>query len=172
MLQFYAEDDPSKRTFPSLHGFRTPSNMDEYLKLKAKQVEYIAKQESKWKGDTNLSSRMQHGLSKVRKLEDFAKDLRKKMLNLPPNADLQKELRKDLMELIMRDKPYPAKEHEFKDWPLTALKEEANRCERMKNDPQMRKTAPNRNKFKKSSADLALEYKRKRAELVAAKYGM
>ncbi|MFS7996310.1 hypothetical protein Hanom_Chr12g01128441 [Helianthus anomalus] len=40
MTQFYTEDDPSKRTFPSLHGFRTPKNIDEYLKLKAKQVEY------------------------------------------------------------------------------------------------------------------------------------
>ncbi|MFS7978403.1 hypothetical protein Hanom_Chr10g00915091 [Helianthus anomalus] len=77
MRQFYKDDDPSKRTFPSLDGFRTPRNMDEYLKLKAKQAEYIAKQESKGKGDTNLSSRMQHGLSKVRKLEDFARDLSK-----------------------------------------------------------------------------------------------
>ncbi|MFS7947009.1 hypothetical protein Hanom_Chr06g00542981 [Helianthus anomalus] len=90
MLQFYTEDDPSKRTFPSLHGFRTPRNMDEYLKLKAKNAEYIARQESKGKGDTNLSSRMQHELSKVRKLEDFARDLSKKMSNLPPNVDLQR----------------------------------------------------------------------------------
>ncbi|MFS8006310.1 hypothetical protein Hanom_Chr14g01247731 [Helianthus anomalus] len=81
MLQFYIEHDPSKRTFPSLHGFRTPRYIDEYLKLKAKQVEYIAKEESKGLGDTNLSSRMQHGLSKVRKLEVFARDLSKKMSN-------------------------------------------------------------------------------------------
>ncbi|MFS7953474.1 hypothetical protein Hanom_Chr07g00619081 [Helianthus anomalus] len=73
MRQFYAEDDPSKRTFPSVHGFKNPRNMDEYLKLKAKQAEYIAKQEGKGKCGTNLSSRMQHGLSKVRKLEDFAR---------------------------------------------------------------------------------------------------
>ncbi|MFS8020101.1 hypothetical protein Hanom_Chr15g01411581 [Helianthus anomalus] len=124
MGQFYIEDDPSKRTFPPLHGFKTPRKMDEYLKLKAKQVEYIAKQERKTKGDTNVSSRMQHGLSKVRKLEDFARDLSKEMSNLPPNVDHQRKLRKDLLELIMSDKPYPAKEHQFKDWPLTALKEE------------------------------------------------
>ncbi|MFS7945158.1 hypothetical protein Hanom_Chr06g00520881 [Helianthus anomalus] len=79
MRQFFTEDDPSKRTFPSLHGFRTPSNMDEYLKLKAKQAEYIAKKESKGKCDTNLSSRMQHGLSKFRNLEDFARDLSKEI---------------------------------------------------------------------------------------------
>ncbi|MFS8007673.1 hypothetical protein Hanom_Chr14g01263841 [Helianthus anomalus] len=66
MLQFYTKNDPPKRTFPSPHGFRTPRNIDEYLKLKVKQVEYIAKEESKGKGDNNLSGRMQHGLSKVR----------------------------------------------------------------------------------------------------------
>ncbi|MFS8018624.1 hypothetical protein Hanom_Chr15g01394181 [Helianthus anomalus] len=114
---------------------------------------------------------MQHGLSKVRNLEDFARDISKKMSNLPPNVDLQKELRKDLIELIMRHKPYQAYEHQFKDWPLTALKEEANRCERMKNDHLMRKTTRNWNKFKKFAADVALEYKRRRAELVVAKYG-
>ncbi|MFS8034619.1 hypothetical protein Hanom_Chr17g01583261 [Helianthus anomalus] len=140
--------------------------MDEYLKLKAKQAEYIAKQESKGKGDTNLSSRMQHGLSKVRKLEDFARDLRKDMSNLPPNADLQRKLRKYLLELIMREKPYPASVQRLAS---TALKEEAKKCDRMKNDPQMKKTAPNWNKFRKSSVDLSLEYKRKRAELVTAK---
>ncbi|MFS8024788.1 hypothetical protein Hanom_Chr16g01467541 [Helianthus anomalus] len=171
MRQFYIEDDPSKRTFLSLHGFRTPKNMDDYLKLKAKKAEYIAKQESKGKGDTNLSSRMQHGLSKVRKLEDYARDLSKEMSNLPPNAELQKKLRKDLLKLIMSDKPYLAKEHQFNDWPLTSLKDEANRIERTKNNPQMKKSAPSWNRFKKSSAELTLEYKRKKAELVAAKYG-
>ncbi|MFS7945438.1 hypothetical protein Hanom_Chr06g00524321 [Helianthus anomalus] len=135
MRQFYTEDDPSKKTFPSLHGFRTPRNMDEYLKLKAKQAEYIAKQESKGNGETNFSSRMQHGLSKVRKLEDFVRDLSKEMPNLPPNADLQRKMRKYLLELIMSDKPYPTKEHQVKDWPVTTLKEEANRNERMKNGP-------------------------------------
>ncbi|MFS7910969.1 hypothetical protein Hanom_Chr02g00112441 [Helianthus anomalus] len=114
---------------------------------------------------------MQHGLCKVKKLEDFARVLSKEMSNLPPNVDLQKKLRKDLLELIMRDKPYPTKEYQFKDWPLTALKEEANRIERMKNDPQMKKSPPNWNRFKKSSVELTLEYKRKRDELVAAKYG-
>ncbi|MFS8006311.1 hypothetical protein Hanom_Chr14g01247741 [Helianthus anomalus] len=41
----------------------------------------------------------------------------------------------------------------------------------MKNDPQIKKTAPKWNKFKKSSEDLPLQYKRKKVELVAAKYG-
>ncbi|MFS7919603.1 hypothetical protein Hanom_Chr03g00214591 [Helianthus anomalus] len=83
MKQFYTEDDPS------LHGFRTPKNIDEYLKLKAKQAEYMSKEESKGLGDNNLQGQKQHGLSKVRKLEDFARDLSKTMSNLPPNVEAQ-----------------------------------------------------------------------------------
>ncbi|MFS7890166.1 hypothetical protein Hanom_Chr00s000007g01615551 [Helianthus anomalus] len=104
--------------------------MDDYLKLKAKQAEYVAKHEGKGQGDNNISSRMQHGLSKVKKLEDYARDLSKEMSNLPPNADLQKKLRKNLLELIIRDNFYHAKVEQFKDWPLTTLKAEVNRIER------------------------------------------
>ncbi|MFS7997330.1 hypothetical protein Hanom_Chr12g01140481 [Helianthus anomalus] len=105
MKQFYIEDDPSKRTFHSLHGFRIPKNIDEYMKLKAKQAEYQAKEESKGLGDSNLQGRMQHGLSKVRKLEDFARDLSKKISNQPPNAEIQKTLRDDFLNIIMDTKP-------------------------------------------------------------------
>ncbi|MFS7945918.1 hypothetical protein Hanom_Chr06g00529801 [Helianthus anomalus] len=114
---------------------------------------------------------MQLGLSKVKKLEDYARDLSKEMSNLPPNADLQKKLRKDLLELIMNEKYYPTKVEQFKDWPLIALKAEVNRIERIKNDPQMKRYAPDWNKYKRTIADLTLEYKRKKAELVATKYG-
>ncbi|MFS7946987.1 hypothetical protein Hanom_Chr06g00542721 [Helianthus anomalus] len=93
------------------------------------------------------------------------------MSNLPPNADLQKKLRKDLLELIMSEKFYPTKVEQFKDWPLIALKAEVNRIEKIKNDPQMKRSAPDWNKYKKTIADLTLEYKRKKAELVAANYG-
>ncbi|MFS7913288.1 hypothetical protein Hanom_Chr02g00140091 [Helianthus anomalus] len=144
--------------------------MDEYLKLKVRQVEYATKYEGQGQGDNNILSRMQHGLSKVKKLEDYARDLTKEMSNLPPNVDLQKKLRKDLLELIMRDKFYPAKVEQFNDWPLIVLKAEINRIERVKNDPKMKRSARNWSKFKKFSAELTLEYKRKRAELVAAKY--
>ncbi|MFS7947399.1 hypothetical protein Hanom_Chr06g00547831 [Helianthus anomalus] len=41
----------------------------------------------------------------------------------------------------------------------------------MNKDQQMKKSAPNCNKFKKVDADDALRYKRKREELVAAGYG-
>ncbi|MFS7998289.1 hypothetical protein Hanom_Chr12g01151911 [Helianthus anomalus] len=92
------------------------------------------------------------------------------MSNLPPNADLQKELRTDLLKLIMSEKFYPAKVEQFKDWPLIALKAEVNSIERIKNDPKMKRSAPDWNKYKKTIVDLTLEYKRKKAELVAAKY--
>ncbi|MFS7960336.1 hypothetical protein Hanom_Chr08g00702031 [Helianthus anomalus] len=135
MRQFYTVDDPAKRNFPSLHGFRPPKNMDEYLKLKARQTELQAKYEGLGQGDSNISSQMQHGLSKVNNLEDYARDLSKEMSNLPLNDDLQKKLRKDLLEIIMRDKFYPAKVDQLKDWPLITLKAEINRNERVKNDP-------------------------------------
>ncbi|MFS7906118.1 hypothetical protein Hanom_Chr01g00055561 [Helianthus anomalus] len=89
---------------PSLHGFRSPKNLDEYLKLKAKQAKLQAKYEGQGENDSSISSRMQLLLSKVKKLEDYARDLSKEMSNLPPNADLQKEMGKDLLELIMRYK--------------------------------------------------------------------
>ncbi|MFS7948737.1 hypothetical protein Hanom_Chr06g00563401 [Helianthus anomalus] len=36
MKQFYTEDDPSKSRFHSLIGFRNPTNLDGYLKLKTR----------------------------------------------------------------------------------------------------------------------------------------
>ncbi|MFS7906082.1 hypothetical protein Hanom_Chr01g00055161 [Helianthus anomalus] len=75
MIQFYIEDDPSKRTFPSLQGFNKPQNIDEYLKMKAKQAELIAKAVCKGKSDIDYQGTYQRELSKVRKLEDFARDL-------------------------------------------------------------------------------------------------
>ncbi|MFS7978957.1 hypothetical protein Hanom_Chr10g00921631 [Helianthus anomalus] len=51
--------------------------MDEYLKLKAKQAEWRAKYECKGQGDNAFSSRMQFLLTKVKKLEDYARDLSK-----------------------------------------------------------------------------------------------
>ncbi|MFS7914951.1 hypothetical protein Hanom_Chr02g00159551 [Helianthus anomalus] len=79
MKSFYKIEDPSKRTFPSLYGFRTPQNMDEYLKLKAKQAEVIVREESKGLGDRRCQGLLSHGLNKVRMFEDFAKDLSKSM---------------------------------------------------------------------------------------------
>ncbi|MFS8035170.1 hypothetical protein Hanom_Chr17g01589921 [Helianthus anomalus] len=95
MIKFYKIEDPSKRTFPSLYVFRTPKNLDEYLKLKAKQAELIAKEESRGLWDKRYQGLLQHGLSKVRKLKDFAKGLSQSMSELPPNVGLQEDLRVD-----------------------------------------------------------------------------
>ncbi|MFS7994688.1 hypothetical protein Hanom_Chr12g01109001 [Helianthus anomalus] len=111
--------------------------------MKAKQADLIAKHVSKGKDDRNYQRTYQHELSKVRKLEDFARDLSKSMSELPPNASLQKGLRIDYLDIIMRDKPYKAYKYQFKDWSLEDLKEEVNRIEMMKNDPPMNKSAPN-----------------------------
>ncbi|MFS8007197.1 hypothetical protein Hanom_Chr14g01258111 [Helianthus anomalus] len=126
MRQFYTVDDPSKRKIPSLVGFRDPNNMDEYLKLKDMQAEIRARLECKGENDNAFSSHMQFLLIKFKQLEDFARDLSKEMSNLPPEVDLQQEMRKDLLALIMREKFYHAKVEQFQDWPLIALKHEAN----------------------------------------------
>ncbi|MFS7967832.1 hypothetical protein Hanom_Chr09g00790371 [Helianthus anomalus] len=77
---------------------------------------------AKGQGDNAISSRMQFLLTKVKQLEDYASDMSKKMSNLPPDADLQVDLRKDLIELIMSENFYPAKAEKFQDLPLVALK--------------------------------------------------
>ncbi|MFS7954157.1 hypothetical protein Hanom_Chr07g00626961 [Helianthus anomalus] len=89
MKQFYTVDDLSKRKFPSLVGFRDPNNMDEYLKLKAWQAKIRARLECKGESDNAISSLMQFLLTKVKQLEDYARDLSKEMSNLPPEANLQ-----------------------------------------------------------------------------------
>ncbi|MFS8012613.1 hypothetical protein Hanom_Chr14g01322911 [Helianthus anomalus] len=104
MESFYRIDDPSIRIFPSLFGFGTPQNPDEYLKLKAKQAELIAKEVSKGLGNKRYQGMLQHGLSKVSKFEDFAKDLSKSMPELPPNTGLQEELRVEYLDHIMKYK--------------------------------------------------------------------
>ncbi|MFS7919602.1 hypothetical protein Hanom_Chr03g00214581 [Helianthus anomalus] len=71
----------------------------------------------------------------------------------------------------MDTKPYKAYRSDFKDWPLEALKEEVDRIELMKKDPQMKKSSPNWKKYKKVDVDEALRYKRKRVELEVTNYG-
>ncbi|MFS7911863.1 hypothetical protein Hanom_Chr02g00123101 [Helianthus anomalus] len=117
--------------------------MDEYLKLKARQAEIRARVECKGESDNAISNQMQFLLTKVKQLEDYARDLSKEMSNLLPEANLQKEMRKDLLELILREKFYTAKVEQFNDWPLIILKSEANRIKRIKNDPGMIRSALN-----------------------------
>ncbi|MFS7948074.1 hypothetical protein Hanom_Chr06g00555721 [Helianthus anomalus] len=101
MESFHKIEDPSKRTFPSLYGFRQPQNLDEYLKLKAKQAEVTAREESKGLGDRRYQGLLSHGLNKFRKLEDFAKDLSKSMSEQPLDTELEKKLRVDYLDHIM-----------------------------------------------------------------------
>ncbi|MFS8008339.1 hypothetical protein Hanom_Chr14g01271531 [Helianthus anomalus] len=77
MESFYKIEEPSKRTFPSLYGFGQPQNLDEYLKMKARQAEVIASEDSKGLGDRKYQGLLSHELNKVRKLEYFSKDIRK-----------------------------------------------------------------------------------------------
>ena len=96
-------------------------------------------------------------------MEDYAQVLSKE------KTDQRKAVRKELIAYIMKEKFYPAEENQFEEWPIVALKHEANRIERIKNDPRKKKTAPNWNKYKKLIADLTSEYKMKKQELVDAK---
>ncbi|MFS7994271.1 hypothetical protein Hanom_Chr12g01103891 [Helianthus anomalus] len=120
MESFYKIDDPSKRTFPSLYGFRQPQNLDEYLKVKAKQTEVTAREESKGLGDRTYQGLLSHGLNKVRKLEDFAKDVSKSMSEQPFDTELEEDLKVDYLDHIMKHKPYKATRAQFKEWSADA----------------------------------------------------
>ncbi|XP_021971853.1 topoisomerase I damage affected protein 7-like [Helianthus annuus] len=98
---FYYEDDPAKRSFPSVEGYPRPNNIDEYLKLKAKQAEDISKRESTGKSDKEFQRHYQFMLTQVSSLEQFAKNVCQK---LSERAD--KSLRKDYVENIMAHKKY------------------------------------------------------------------
>ncbi|MFS7937506.1 hypothetical protein Hanom_Chr05g00428351 [Helianthus anomalus] len=110
-------------------------------------------------------------LSKVRKIEDYAKDLIKSMPEKPINAELDKDLKQDYLDHIMKHKPYKENRAQFKDWSTDSLKEEIERIEKMLNDPSQKPTPPNWKKVKQIDQNKALKLKRMRAELVAANYG-
>ncbi|MFS7918506.1 hypothetical protein Hanom_Chr03g00201991 [Helianthus anomalus] len=48
---FCSEDDLEKRNLPSLQGYHLPRNIEEYLQLKAKQIEDISKRNTKGKSE-------------------------------------------------------------------------------------------------------------------------
>ncbi|MFS7946290.1 hypothetical protein Hanom_Chr06g00534271 [Helianthus anomalus] len=93
------------------------------------------------------------------------------MSERPISAELDKELRDDYIEHIMKHKPYKATKAQFKDWLSDALREEIERIPKMINDPSIKQTPPNWKKAKQVGPDEALKLKRMRAELVAADYG-
>ncbi|MFS8018534.1 hypothetical protein Hanom_Chr15g01393181 [Helianthus anomalus] len=148
-----------------------PNNLDDYLKMKARQAELIAKEESKGMDDRKYQSQLSHELRKVKTLEDFSKDLSKSMSERPIYVELDKELRDDYIEHIMKHKPYKATRTQFKDWSSDTLREEIERITKMLNDPLIKLIPPNWKKGKQVDSDKALQLKRMRAELVAADYG-
>ncbi|KAJ0433937.1 hypothetical protein HanIR_Chr17g0875761 [Helianthus annuus] len=158
MRQFYTEEVPSKRKFSSLIGYMAPEDMNDYLKLKARQAKVQAKVDSENESlsEEGIAKRLEFYLSKVKQIEEFAQELNKE------KADQKKKLREQLLAFIMNEKFYPAEEQQFKEWPLVALKHEAERIQRIKNDPSKKKNAPNWSKYKKLIADLTVEYKGKK----------
>ncbi|MFS7946967.1 hypothetical protein Hanom_Chr06g00542521 [Helianthus anomalus] len=48
---FYSEDDPAKTKLPSLQGYPLPRNIEEYLKLKAKQADDISQRDTEGKSN-------------------------------------------------------------------------------------------------------------------------
>ncbi|KAJ0455652.1 hypothetical protein HanIR_Chr15g0753621 [Helianthus annuus] len=111
-------------------------------------------------------------LSKVVKLEVYAKELSKFMFERQVIPELQMQLRDDYVGHIMKYKPYNATEDQFKNWSADALREEIDRITKMRNDPLVKPTPPNWKKVKTVDSDEALKFKRMRAELVAAGYGL
>ncbi|KAJ0805317.1 hypothetical protein HanPI659440_Chr02g0048541 [Helianthus annuus] len=162
MKQFYNIDDLTKRKFPSLIGFIIPENMNEYLETKTRQARIRAKVECKDQGDEAILERREFLLKKVKQIAEYANELNKEVLSLFPEAEQRNELRKEYLAYIMKEKFYSAEETKFKDWPLIALKLEADIIEKIKLDPRKKKTAPNWNKYNKFIADLISEHKRKK----------
>ncbi|MFS7963172.1 hypothetical protein Hanom_Chr08g00734971 [Helianthus anomalus] len=120
---FFKIGDPLKRTFPSLYSFKQPQHLDEYLKMKARQAEVIAREDSKGLGERKYQGLLSHELNKIRKLEVFAKDLSKSMSEKPIDTELEKELRVDYIDHIMKHMPYKVTRSQFKDWSSDALLE-------------------------------------------------
>ncbi|MFS8024943.1 hypothetical protein Hanom_Chr16g01469211 [Helianthus anomalus] len=110
-------------------------------------------------------------LSKVSKIEDYVKDLSKSMSENPINVELDKELKQDYLDHIMKLKPYKANGAQFKDWSIDALKEEIERIKKFLNDPSQKPTPPDWKKGKQIDPNKALKLKKMIAVLVAANYG-
>ncbi|XP_035842244.1 uncharacterized protein LOC118488920 [Helianthus annuus] len=158
-----------EKKFPSLIGFIIQENINEYLETKARQARIRAKVECKDQGDEAILERREFLLNKVKQIAEYASELNKEVSSLFPETEQRNELRKEYLAYIMKEKFYSAEETEFKDWPIIALKLEADRIEKIKLDPRKKKTAPNWNKYNKFIADLISEHKRKKQELVDGK---
>ncbi|MFS7918394.1 hypothetical protein Hanom_Chr03g00200501 [Helianthus anomalus] len=165
MRQFFTEEGPTKRRFSSLIGYMAPKDINDYLKIKAGQAKIKAKVDNKSESlsEEGIAKRLEFYHTKVKQIEEFAQELDKE------KADQKRKSREQYLAYIMKEKFYPTEEQQFKEWPLVALKHEAERIQRIKNDPTKKKNAPNWSKYKRLIANLTAEYKGKKKELVDAK---
>ncbi|XP_035842054.1 uncharacterized protein LOC110923978 [Helianthus annuus] len=92
MRQFYTEDDPSTRRFPSLMGFIVPESVDEYLDLKARQAKKRAKIKCEGQSDEAIAEKLEFLLTKVKQMGDYAQDLDKE------KKEKRNKLRKEYLE--------------------------------------------------------------------------
>ncbi|MFS7934707.1 hypothetical protein Hanom_Chr05g00394891 [Helianthus anomalus] len=93
------------------------------------------------------------------------------MSEQPIDTELEKELRIDYKDHIMKHNPYKATRTQLKYWSSYALLEEIDRITKINNDLLVKKTPPNWNKAKQVDPYEALGFKRMRAALVATDYG-
>ncbi|MFS7942743.1 hypothetical protein Hanom_Chr06g00491981 [Helianthus anomalus] len=113
---FYTEDDPAKRSLPSIKGYLWPKNIEEYLKIKATQAEDILKRNSQGKSDKEVSRYYQYLLTQVSSLERFAKTVSQQI-----SERATETLKKDYIESIMFYKRYKGERHMYKEWTIPEL---------------------------------------------------
>ncbi|MFS7953596.1 hypothetical protein Hanom_Chr07g00620591 [Helianthus anomalus] len=162
---FYTEDDPAKRSLPSIKGYPWPKNIEEYLKIKATQAEDISKRSSQGKSDKEVSRYYQYLLTQVSSLERFAKNVSQQI-----SERAVETLKKDYIESIMFYKRYKGERHMYKEWTIPELEAEAARIQDMIKR-KVTHTPPDWAKFKRNVPDKQLELKRMKEELVAADFG-
>ncbi|KAJ0916301.1 hypothetical protein HanPSC8_Chr06g0260061 [Helianthus annuus] len=162
---FYNEDDPAKRSLPSIKGYPWPKNIEEYLKIKAKQAEDISKRNTQGKSDKEVSRYYQYLLTQVSSLERFAKNVSQQI-----SERAAETLKKDYIESIMFYKKYKGERHMYKEWIVPELEAESARIHVMIKR-KVTHTPPDWAKFKKNVPEKQLELKRMKEELVVAEFG-
>ncbi|MFS7950832.1 hypothetical protein Hanom_Chr07g00587841 [Helianthus anomalus] len=165
ITSFYAEDDPAKRHLPSIQGCLRPNNIEEYLKIKAQQVEDISKRNTAGKSNKEIQKNYQYLLTQVRTLEEFSKNLCQK---LSERGD--ESLRKEFLDHIMKFKKYKGEKYMYIDWSSKDLEKELERIHTMIKD-KVKETPPVWSKYKKNVPDKALELRRMKEELITADFG-
>ncbi|MFS7999450.1 hypothetical protein Hanom_Chr12g01166321 [Helianthus anomalus] len=123
---FYYEDNPTKRSLPSIEGYPRPTNIEEYLKIKAKQAEDISIKNKQGKSDREYQQNYQFLLTQVKALEQFAKNV---CQQISERAD--ESLRKDYIENIMTYKTYKGEKHLYRNWIIPELEKEVARIHEM-----------------------------------------